>query len=352
MKVLPVQFYEDMSYFIGRMPVYKDRQALAYHWFKFYFPKHGLIFISNSYDYDDIEEKLELMYFRFRHKDIVILQTEEDWMYRFNVDQLRKRITASPFWSKKSFLLTNSYKDYKVSSKYMKAFYNPGLLDLVAYQPYDTVDTDYLKNIDNIHYHSAFLYHAERDGRDKVANILASYKKENSVVYWQKKLLVNNIKIDKETLTGRAGYNDPVDAPFLHIYNDANWAQHTAFTIALETLNNLEPNTKIRKFAPTLSEKTFKAMHLYRPALIYGGLNTREALKRMGYDTWDWIIDWSFDRETDPDLSWQMFEKEIHRIMNMDIEDIKNLMKQNKKSLLHNQKHVLKHIKTYSKGFR
>ena len=345
MHALPKYLYNlNNDYYDPTSDYYQNRPSLTRELFKHYWPNHTAYWIENSSDLEDIEEKLERFRIQYRVKHFILVHTEEEWLYDNNIDALRQIIQNYKYWTDKSFVVTNSYKDYKITKRWIRALHRPGLLDLIAYKPYHLQETNSLLKLDNIKYHTGYIYKVPRPCREEVLDLLLDHTEKCSIINYKNNIYSNNAK------DFFASKKDIPDAPFASITVDSGWTKPSAFHIALETLNN-NSDLKIGKFAPTLSEKTFKAMHMYRPALIYGGLNTQESLKRLGFDTWDWLIDWSFDKEKKGNESFQMYLEELNRLLNTDIEKIKYLMKKNKKSLIHNKKQVVKLLNKYGANY-
>lgn len=310
---------------------------------KKYWKNHSVYFIENSSWYDDIEQQLINHKTRFPNKHIIIMQTEEDWFYDHDIIDIRKKIANSQAWTSESFLITNSNLDYKISKRYIKTFYKPGLLDLIAYKPYKKTKVD-LTDFNKIKYHTSVTYRNPRHGRDEIVNKLAEHKDKCSLLHYLDHTLVDNV----ESKSVKQPYF--MDAPFVHIDYDIEWAQHTAFITAVETFNPLG-NNSIHRLMPTLSEKTFKAMHLQRPALIFGGKGTRYALRKLGFDTWDWFINWKFDTIDDPFEAFETYLLELDRLLNIDIETQKFLIIKNADRLKKNKNRLFYILNNYQKDF-
>jgi hypothetical protein len=88
-----------------------------------------------------------------------------------------------------------------------------------------------------------------------------------------------------------------------------------------------------------------------RPALIYGGKGTKQKLNDLGFDTWDWLINWEYDNQDDPRTSFLMYLKELKRLLSIDIEDIKDLINANKHSLINNQNRIKELINLYDTDY-
>lgn len=87
-----------------------------------------------------------------------------------------------------------------------------------------------------------------------------------------------------------------------------------------------------------LTEKTFKPIKHGQPFVIVGAPGTLQALKNLGYRTFDHVIDNSYDLETDNTRRWQMILTAIQQIQEQDpdlwfarcLDDV-----------IHNQQHFL-----------
>ena len=67
-----------------------------------------------------------------------------------------------------------------------------------------------------------------------------------------------------------------------------------------------------------ITEKTFKPIKHGQPFVVAGAPGTLATLRKMGYRTFDHVIDNSYDLETDNTRRWQMLMKSIQQIQNQD----------------------------------
>lgn len=306
------------------------RHDLAQEILRIFWPNHWVYWIDGHEDYKQITHKFGMKYDHFDH--IMIVQTEEDSFYRYQIRPLRRQIAQNPKWTKKSFIITNSAKDRAISRDFVQIIHKPGILDLIAYQPYAPFKVNF-----DLKYHTSFLYYYDRPGRKDVASLVKQSGSFSAYKFQTEQIINIDCNIEKEKMQ---------DAPFIDIKTDYQFTKDTAFIIAMETLNNLS-GAKQARFSPTLSEKTFKAMHLMRPALIFGGTGTRDRLRELGFDTWDWFIDWTFDHVDNKQKSFLLFKKEIERLLSTDIKNLEKLLRDNKKFLIHNRKQIFKLVNNY-----
>jgi hypothetical protein len=307
---------------------------------------HG-IWIDSEFDYQFIDQHLskfgDLNTNDKQH--IIIYQTEEDWFSSDQHAEIRNAIKNHPNWTEHSFVITNSIKDkQKTLAKGINTVCRPGLLDLISYQPYDCN----LINFNNITHHTGVCWQRYNIHRRKIWELLAKHRQKIIVAkvsqdwmhnQFRNKLVLNNSKQDVVPVD-----EVELNAPYQSIETDFWWANHVAFGTVIETHWRSNGSTG---YAPTTSEKIYRNMHLLRPAVVCGGHNTRDYLLALGFDTWDWFVDWSFDSEPDDELRFQGYLNEIERLLNISLEELIALINQHKDKLLHNRDKLFWLINNY-----
>ncbi len=73
-------------------------------------------------------------------------------------------------------------------------------------------------------------------------------------------------------------------------YSNPEWYQSTQFSLISETMVTARPY---------VSEKTFRAMAWQHPFVVHGSYGILEYLKHQGFETWDHVIDESYDTTVD-----------------------------------------------------
>jgi hypothetical protein len=303
---------------------------------RYFWPNHDVIWITSTGTYDNIEQHISE-----KTQDIIILQTEEDWFKKLDVVEIRKKIVGCKKWTNNSFVITNSEEDYHISKNFLNVLYKPGIFDLICYKPYSNKT---VFDLNQIKYHTAFNYSRKDLARSTVVKMLMHYESKISCVSYDHETIINHENLDVLIKKG-----DVLDAPFIDISKDQSWADISAFLTVTETFNDFVIDPSITVYTPVLSEKTYRAFHLCRPALIYGGSGTKQKLNQLGFDTWDWLIDWSFDFEKDPQKSFKMFLLELRRLLELDINIIVDLIDRNQQSLINNQYRIKELINNYGK---
>lgn len=328
--------YDDLPKILKNFSESYQRQEAAQDLLNYFWPEHDVIWINSTVTYDNIEKIISS-----KNRDIIILQTEEDWFKMLDVVKARKKIVACKNWTENSFVITNSEYDCQISKPYINIIHKPGIFDLICYKPYREN-----LNFDSIKYHTAFNYNRKDLTRSVVAKFLTHYKDNVCSLLYDNNEIINHKNIDI-----RINKGEVLDSPFVEILKDKRWSELSAFHTVIETFNGVIVNSEISKFTPTLSEKTYKAFHLMRPALIFGGYRTKEKLNQLGFDTWDWLIDWNFNYESDSKESFKLYLKELKRLLSFPVEYHVELIVQNKQSLINNQNQIFKLINNYEKNF-
>lgn len=342
MKHLKLPNFENPS--IGHNNDKTLRELTAKKVVNFFWPEFYVIWINSKDTYEEINYQLSLK----DKEHVIILQTEEDWFYHMPVEYLRKRISLDKNWTAESFLITNSKLDYEISKQFLKTKFRPGILDLMSYYPYD-IDTIDL-NLTSINFHTAYFYEFLRTGRKFISNILEKNIDTVAILKTPENSIVN---LDTSNIESDIFFITKQDAPNVFIDQDYEYTKHCAFTVAFETFNGLPSNEEsalpYNKFSPTLSEKTYKSMHMLRPCLVFGGYNTRKYLQDLGFDTWDWLIDWTFDTEPHAHKRLLGYCKELERLLTTDIEVLKRLINNNQDKLFFNRDRLFFLIENYDK---
>jgi hypothetical protein len=310
-----------------------------------------IIWIDSAYDYMHIGQQLTDISTRTIGKKhhIVIYQTEEDWFSKCDFQQVRNTIKNHPAWSDQSYIVTNSRQDKKETlAMGISAVCRPGLLDLITYLPYD-----YSKvTINNITHHTGICGTRLGDDRMAVWELLTQYQDRVTVAKfgtnWTHSPEFNNYVINNLS-TSIIETDSIVTAPYQDIETDLWWAKNIAFGTVVETRHQGSPGELIAgQYTTTTSEKTYRNMHLLRPAVICGGLNTRQYLLDLGFDTWDWFVDWSFDSESDDSIRFVKFLKELERLMKTPLSQLTALINQHQDNLLHNRDRLFWLINNYA----
>lgn len=83
-----------------------------------------------------------------------------------------------------------------------------------------------------------------------------------------------------------------------------------------------------------ITEKTFKAIKNSQLFVIVGAVNSVAQLRKLGYKTFDHVIDHSYDSEADNTLRWVMVIEEIQRLLDS---DLYSLYQKCEEDIKHNQ---------------
>jgi hypothetical protein len=116
--------------------------------------------------------------------------------------------------------------------------------------------------------------------------------------------------------------------------------RHTDISVITES----QPADDQELFFPT--EKTFRAIALKHPFIIYGQQNFYQNLKNLGYKTFDSLWDESFDKIADPWQRAKQIRKVINKLTVMSNSDFENLINKTKSIVEHNHKTFFKRTDT------
>ncbi len=89
-----------------------------------------------------------------------------------------------------------------------------------------------------------------------------------------------------------------------------------------------------------LCEKTFKAIQKKHPFILLSTAKNLPLLHRMGYKTFDGLIDESYDNETDDNKRMQMIVNEVERLCNLNQVELETFLIEAKKIVDHNFKNL------------
>ena len=117
---------------------------------------------------------------------------------------------------------------------------------------------------------------------------------------------------------------------FFHNINDLQSPMYNniAIDIVTETVYNYP--------YPQITEKTFRPLCSKRMFIIVGAPFTLQFLQDKGFKTFSNIIDESYDTITDPHKRLQLIIKEIKRICNIPLHEMKDILINHKDILEHN----------------
>ena len=131
-------------------------------------------------------------------------------------------------------------------------------------------------------------------------------------------LLPDKVIADREDIENTNGYEHENENLFLDSY----------ISIVTETSFYIDNDF--------ISEKVWKPLYQFHPFIVVGRPHLLKYLTEIGFKTFDWIIDETYDTIDDNDLRMEMIVNEIKRLNNLSLEDISNLIKNNFSVLEHN----------------
>lgn len=109
-----------------------------------------------------------------------------------------------------------------------------------------------------------------------------------------------------------------------------------------DSVINIVTETTFSNNKVFISEKTFHPIINLQPFIIFSSNGHLQELKRLGFKTFDGLIDESYDLEENSQKRFKMVCDEILRLSQMDISELNKLYLSYKEVYIHNRQHLLK----------
>jgi len=163
------------------------------------------------------------------------------------------------------------------------------------------------------------------------------------------------ISFDKDMLTEDANEMLQSDNTLLEKYNNlpknsfvdttelnsTNGYKHDASEPFKDSLISIVTETAFFKENDFISEKTWKPLWHFQPFIIVGRPYTLKYLKELGYKTFDWLFDESYDEIEDDIKRMEFIINEIKKVNSYTIEELTIKIKENFSDLEHNHSTLL-----------
>lgn len=131
------------------------------------------------------------------------------------------------------------------------------------------------------------LMNLHRDHRSRLFDATKQYHSQSLYSYVEHGYMLPD---DAPLSTHKKGISDQ------HFYNPA-WYSQTAFSLVAEARVQWPTKSPTARF---VTEKTFKPMAFQHPMIIYGTPGILDYLHESGFETFDHVIDESYDQMADP----------------------------------------------------
>jgi GTPase SAR1 family protein len=131
-------------------------------------------------------------------------------------------------------------------------------------------------------------------------------------------LLPNKVIADREDIENTNGYEHENENLFLDSY----------ISIVTETSFYIDNDF--------ISEKIWKPLYQFHPFIVVGRPHLLNYLREIGFKTFDWLIDETYDTIEDNDLRMEAIIKEIKKLNKLELDEIQLIIKQNFDKLEHN----------------
>lgn len=155
----------------------------------------------------------------------------------------------------------------------------------------------------------------------------------------ESKMLYSCVGQDKKWIPGHDFDNMPIDNSNLPIQYFSNLASTASFFLPYKIYNNSWYSVVCETRAPGLmTEKLVKPLLARRLFVFFGTANMLKGLKNLGFQTFDSVIDESYDQELNHQKRWTMASEQIIFLLH---QNPKQLYEKVLPILLHNQRHLI-----------
>lgn len=161
----------------------------------------------------------------------------------------------------------------------------------------------------------------------------------DSIISFDKKLITNEIPLlfEREpTLKEKFDLlPDKVIADREDIEN-TNGYEHENENLFLDSYISIVTETSFYIDNDFISEKIWKPLYQFHPFIVVGRPHLLKYLREIGFYTFDWLIDETYDTIEDNDLRMEMIIAEIKKLNNLSLSEIQSIIDKNFDKLEHN----------------
>jgi len=190
-------------------------------------------------------------------------------------------------------------------------------------------DVDWYKNLDR-KFHMFCLMRAKRDTRVEICKHIEDNHSDKIIhsALWKDKLIDDKYHWEWDGNRKGGSYDSKMD-----LHKTTNNVYHHAFVeIVTECSFYQESYDTIQ-----MTDKTFKPIVNLTPFIIVSSAGHLKVLKKLGYKTFDFLIDERYDEVENPTQRLKMIKDEITRLSEMDLSEIKRIYIENFDILLYNK---------------
>jgi len=163
--------------------------------------------------------------------------------------------------------------------------------------------------------------------------------KTESLISFDKSLITNEVEklfeIRPDIKTKFENLPDKVIADIVDIEN-VNGYKHDNEKLFLDSYISIVTETSFYIDNDFISEKIWKPLYKFHPFIVVGRPHLLKYLKDIGFKTFDFLIDETYDTIEDNDLRMEAIIKEIKKINEISIYELETIIKQNYNILKHN----------------
>lgn len=156
---------------------------------------------------------------------------------------------------------------------------------------------NYVRSISNPKHFFLLLMHLQKPYRDKLFLATQKYHAESLCSYVARGLLIDGDVPVTQSKQGTQTTNQ-------NFYN-ADWYANTTFSLVAES----------KVLAPRfVSEKIFKPLAFQHPFMVFGTVGTLAYLQQLGFETFEHVIDESYDHVIDTTLRLNAIQQQLEKL--------------------------------------
>jgi hypothetical protein len=285
---------------------------------------------------------------------LVINYSHEGWVNDWLLKNLYLGIKNTGISTKNAVLILN---DYNLENKINKFIENnnidvdnfPTIINYNFYvafssfyffNKYRNTDIDVNKYFENKTQKFLFLNRRMETHKAKILGELYNNIKNDSIISFDKKIISADVLFENENnLELKTKFDSIPEKSIADIENleEINGYKHENSFLYEKTLFSIVTETNFYNENDFISEKIFKPLWHLQPFIVAGRPYMLKYLKNLGFKTFDWLIDESYDNVEDNNERMKLIINEVNNLNKIPINELHTKIYNNIDILLHNR---------------
>jgi hypothetical protein len=282
---------------------------------------------------------------------IIINYSHEGWVSNFLLKQMYLGAKNAGIKFKNIILVLNDYNLEDKLTKFKEKYNIEDYPNVINYSFYLTASSNhfyqnykntnlYIKHINAIKPYKFVCLNRRLDlHRVVLMSEILNEIKDESLISFDKTLITNevsNLFIQRPDI--QIKFNNlpnKVIADREDIEN-TNGYHHENEDLFLQSHVSIVTETSFYIDNDFISEKIWKPLYQFHPVIVVGRPHLLKYLREIGFKTFDWLIDETYDTIEDNDLRMEAIIKQIKKLNDISIYELDNIIKTNFNILKHN----------------